>query len=60
MRETEGVAPLRVPVAVITGTVGVGKTSVALEMSEILAARAVPHALVDLDALSYVFPRPAE
>ncbi len=27
-------------------------------MSEILAARAVRHALVDLDALSYVFPRP--
>ena len=49
-----------IPVVILTGTVGVGKTSVAFEMSEILAARAVPHALVDLDALSHVFPRPPD
>jgi cellulose biosynthesis protein BcsQ len=49
-----------IPVVILTGTIGVGKTSVALEMSEILAARGVHHALVDLDALSYVFPRPSD
>lgn len=52
--------PHPIPVVILTGTIGVGKTSVALEMSEILAARAVRHAPVDLDGLSYVFPRPPD
>ncbi len=60
MRETDQVPSYSVPVVILTGTVGVGKTSVALEMSDILAARAVRHALIDLDALSYVFPRPSD
>jgi Ni2+-binding GTPase involved in maturation of urease and hydrogenase len=40
-----------VPVLVVTGPVGVGKTSVAEEIFDQLAARDVPHAVVDLDAL---------
>lgn len=45
-----------VPLLIVTGTVGVGKTAVAAEMSEILSAQQVPHAFVDLDALSYSWP----
>lgn len=44
------------PVLLVTGTVGVGKSAVAGEASAILAALEVPHAFVDLDALSYSWP----
>ena len=43
----------------ITGPVGVGKTSVVSEMSEILERYNVPHAAVDVDLLAWYFPRPA-
>jgi len=46
-----------VPLLIVTGTVGVGKTSVAAEISDILSAHEVPHAFVDLDALSNSWPR---
>lgn len=52
--------PAPVPVLLLTGTVGAGKTAVAMEVSEILAERGVPHAALDVDALSYVFPRPTD
>lgn len=45
-----------VPLLLISGTVGVGKTSVGGEISEILTARSVPHAFVDLDALANSWP----
>lgn len=45
-----------VPLLLITGTVGVGKTSVGEEVSEILTTRQVPHAFVDLDALANSWP----
>jgi hypothetical protein len=45
-----------VPVLVVTGPVGVGKTSVAEEIFDQLAARDVPHAVVDLDALGLSWP----
>jgi chloramphenicol 3-O-phosphotransferase len=48
-----------VPVLLITGPVGAGKTAVAAEVSELLAQTLVPHAMVDLDALRRCFPRPA-
>lgn len=48
--------PLAVPLLLVTGTVGAGKTAVAMEMSEILSAHQVPHAFVDLDALTYSWP----
>jgi len=50
----------RVPVLIITGPVGVGKTTVAGEVSEQLAAVGVAHALVDIDSLRYCYPRPAD
>jgi dephospho-CoA kinase len=51
--------PLNVPVLVITGTVGAGKTVVGAEISRQLQASGVPHHWQDLDALTYTFPRPA-
>lgn len=50
-------APARVPTLVISGPVGVGKTSVALELSIHLEQRGVPHTVVDLDALTVTSPR---
>jgi adenylylsulfate kinase len=40
----------------ITGTVGVGKTSVLLEIGELLALGDSPYALVDLDWLAWLRP----
>lgn len=48
--------PFRVPMLLISGTVGSGKTSVAAEASRILADRQVPHAFVDIDALACSWP----
>jgi hypothetical protein len=47
-----------VPVLVITGPVGVGKTSVAGEVSERLSRAGVAHAWVDADVLRRYYPRP--
>ncbi|MDA8345666.1 MAG: GrpB family protein [Thermaerobacter sp.] len=46
-----------VPVLVLSGPVGVGKSTVADALSDLLAAHGVAHALSDLDALSEVEPR---
>lgn len=46
-----------IPVLIITGPVGIGKTSVAWEISELLEDHAVSHAVIDADAC-YLFPRP--
>jgi adenylylsulfate kinase len=43
----------------LTGTVGSGKTSVAIEIGELLEASDVPYALVDLDWLGWLRPAPA-
>jgi predicted kinase len=48
----------RVPLVVVTGPVGVGKTVVAAEVSELLTRAGVAHAMVDMDALRRCFPRP--
>lgn len=47
-----------VPVLVIAGPVGVGKTTVANEASALLDAARVAHALVDLDGLRSCYPAP--
>ncbi len=36
---------------IITGSMGAGKSAVAAEISDLLAAQEVPHAVIDLDAL---------
>ena len=43
----------------ISGPVGVGKTSVAQELSGLLVTRSIAHTFVDLDALTYTYPRPS-
>lgn len=42
----------------ITGTVGVGKTTVAETAGQLLARRGVPHALIDLDHIRTLWPSP--
>lgn len=46
------------PVLVLNGVCGVGKTTIAEAVSDLLNTRQIPHALIDLDALSKLFPRP--
>lgn len=48
-----------VPTLLLTGTVGVGKTSVAEEISTILYEIDVPHACIDLDWLCQLYPAAA-
>jgi adenylylsulfate kinase len=49
-----------IPALLITGPVGVGKTSVGNELSEQLEAAELPHALFDLDSFATFFPRPED
>jgi len=46
------------PVAVISGPVGVGKTTLGHEVSELLEAQGTPHTFIDFDQLRYTWPRP--
>lgn len=46
----------RVPLLILSGTVGAGKSSVGAAISGLLKAREVPHAFVDLDALAVSWP----
>ena len=43
----------------ISGPVGVGKTSVGFEVSDLLCEHGVAHTFIDLDQLRYTYPRPA-
>ena len=47
-----------VPVLVITGPIGVGKTSVAGEVSEQLDEAKIAHGFIDIDSLRWCYPRP--
>ena len=42
----------------ISGAVGVGKTTIANELSALLVSNAIAHTYVDLDALTHTYPRP--
>lgn len=50
-------APL---VIVITGTVGVGKSSTASALADLLEAMDIPNAMIDMDYLRWVSHRPAD
>jgi hypothetical protein len=45
-----------VRVLVVSGPVGVGKTSVAHEMFDVLSSRDIAHAVIDIDALGINWP----
>jgi hypothetical protein len=45
-----------VPTLLLTGTVGVGKSAIAAEVNDALAALKIPNAAVDLDALVWQWP----
>lgn len=47
-----------VQVLLLTGTVGVGKTTILREIGEVLRVAEVPHARIDLDWLGYGRPAP--
>ena len=49
-----------VPVLVVTGPVGVGKTSVALALSSVLGEMGVAHAVADMDWLRWCYPHPRD
>lgn len=51
---------MTVPVLLITGPVGVGKTTVALEVGELLEQHGISHAVVDLDSLAWCYPAPPD
>ena len=51
---------VRVPLLIISGPVGVGKTTVANEVSSILERRDVAHTLLDMDVLAETYPRAAD
>lgn len=51
---------METPVLVLSGPVGVGKTSVGGEVSEVLNLEGVPHTFVDFDQLRYTYPRTPE
>ena len=48
------------PTIVVTGPVGVGKTTVVGEMGLLLRDAKVPHAMVDFDHLTACYPRPTD
>jgi adenylylsulfate kinase-like enzyme len=51
---------MTVPVLLITGPVGVGKSTIALEVSNLLERVGTSHAVVDLDALGWAYSSPPD
>jgi broad-specificity NMP kinase len=54
------VGSVSVPTIIVTGPVGVGKSTVAAEMGYLLLAEKHAHANVDFDQLTACYPRPAD
>ena len=48
-----------IPLLIVTGPVGVGKTTVAYEVSKLLEAAELPYACIDMDTLRSCYPAPA-
>nr|WP_220093533.1 zeta toxin family protein [Flexivirga caeni] len=51
-------APASPRTLLITGTVGAGKTTTAYAVGDLLRARELPHAVIDLDELHRLWPAP--
>ncbi len=49
-----------IPVLVITGPVGVGKSTVAEAASDVLSEQGLPHAVVEMDAIRQCYPSPPD
>ena len=49
--------PTSVPLLIISGSMGAGKTTVLSEASDLLAQASIPHAAIDLDWLSVMHPQ---
>jgi adenylylsulfate kinase len=49
---------MMVPVAIVTGPIGVGKTSVTHAIADLLREKSLPYALVDLDTIVECYPAP--
>lgn len=49
-----------IPTLVITGPVGVGKTTVASAVADLLSNAGRPNGMIDMDALRWVYPSPAD
>ena len=47
-----------IPILLISGPVGVGKTAVGNEVAEVLERDGVPHTFIDFDQIRYTYPRP--
>lgn len=50
-------APAAVPLLIISGSMGTGKTTVLSEASDLLAEAGIPHAAIDLDWLGQTYPQ---
>lgn len=48
------------PLLIISGPIGVGKTTIGQEISNLLDRQGVAHSFIDLDALTQTYPRPAD
>lgn len=44
----------------VTGPVGVGKTTTAIALSELLERAGIPHAMIDMDHLRWIRPTPSD
>ena len=53
-------SPIDVPVLVLTGPVGVGKSTVLSEIARLLTQASVPHAVVDLAGIGRAWPAPED
>jgi hypothetical protein len=49
-----------IPIVLVSGPVGVGKSVVGGEVAEILERNGTPHSFVDFDQIRFTFPRPAD
>ena len=51
---------MSVPILLVTGPLGVGKTTVVLEIGSLLEQANISHAVIDLDSLAWCYPQPVD